>query len=402
MRFIGEDLSELSGGSGRRAAGIIVAAHLAPAPVMLAIWAFGLLPIFDDLHWIPAWIAIAFGIVSVLGLIRWFGMWGTMATGLADHGEEYMETFSPGVGYGLGWLRWFMQIVAVFVVFILGLMTWTNVRAWHVFGTDELRALPDRAAAIPVPDDWTLTDTEATGFGLAEFVTWPEGREPHGVVEQTFEVPSAYTFDDLRQWLESPDWADDPDGDAFGAIEREGCKADQTRCDVRLIPPAGAQPEYFIRASLDEPSSDVDEAEVEVRLSYQKYVAPDWDVSQETVDRAMSIPVPSGWVRDSDVNAGTSNSGESITQFFAVPESTTQEDVEAWLTGPLWTAPETGEPFGEIEVEGCPDVGTEGSDPDYLCSAMVVRSDGSSGPIESLNASLEPDNRVQVNLERNG
>lgn len=402
MKWIGRDLGELSGGSGRRAAAILVVAHLAPFPVMLGIWAVGLLPIFDDLRWIPAWIAVAIGTVIVLGMFLWFGIWGTPATGGVDHGEDYSEAFSPGVGYGLGWLRWLMQLVLVALVAFPALMTWTDVRGWHVFGTDELRALPDRAAAIPVPDDWTLIDTETTGFGLAEFVTWPEGREPNGVVEQTFAVPSTYSFDDLQQWLESPDWAADPDGDPFGAIERERCNPDRTRCDVRLVPPAGAQPEYFVRATLDEPSYGGDEAEVELRLSYQKYVAPDYGISQETVDRAMSIPIPSDWVRDPDVIAGTSNSGESITWFFGVPESTTRADVEAWLAGSQWTAPSTGEPFGEIEVQECREVGPGELDRSYLCSAIVVRSDGATGPIESLSVSLESDARVRVNLERNG
>ena len=80
MRWIRADLSELSRGSGWRAAGVLVVAHLAPVPVMLGIWAVGLHPIFDDLRWIPAWIALAAGIVMVVGLFGRFGFWGTAAT----------------------------------------------------------------------------------------------------------------------------------------------------------------------------------------------------------------------------------------------------------------------------------------------------------------------------------
>src|SRR5699024_3462650 len=139
----------------------------------------------------------------------------------------------------LGWLRWAMQIVVVFIVLIACLAIYGDARAWHVFGTDELRSLPDRAAAIPVPDDWTLADTEASGFGLTRFDEWPDSRAPTGYVEQTFEVSPTYTFDDLKRWVASPDWAHDPDGDAFGAIEVERCHTDQTYCDVRLVAPAG-------------------------------------------------------------------------------------------------------------------------------------------------------------------
>src|SRR5690606_24994466 len=149
-------------------------------------------------------------------------------------------------------------------------------------------------------------------------------------------------------------------------------------------------------------SYDGDEAEVEVRLSYQKYVEPDWDISRETVDRAMLIPIPSDWGRNPDVIAGTTNSGESITWFLGVPESTTREDVEAWLAGPQWTAPSTGEPFGAIETEYCREVGPGELDRDYLCSALVVRGEGATGPVESLSVSFDADHRVRVNLERNG
>lgn len=401
MRWIGRSLGELSGGSARRAAAIIVVAHVAPVLVMLAIWAIGLLPVFDDLRWIPAWTAVVVGIGLLLGMFKWFGFWGTPATHDVGHGEDLMDSFGVGIGFGLGWLRWFMQLVLVTVVLIPGMMTWTDVRGWHLFGTDELRELPDRAAAIPIPNDWVLVESEAAGFGVTELVTWPEGREPNGYVEQTFEVPSDYTFDDLKQWVNSPAWADDPDGDSFGAIEIEECDTNGTRCDVRLVPPAGAQPEHFVRARLHEASSDFDETEVEVRLSYQKYTAPDWDVSQETVERAMMIPIPSDWVR-SDMSATTTNSGEDFSQYFRVPESTTREDLEAWLTGPQWTSPSTGEPFGAIEEPECREVGPGELDRTYLCSILVVREDEAALPVESMRATLDSDHQVRVTLSRNG
>lgn len=401
MKWTRASLGELTGGSSRRAAGVLVATHLAPAPVMLGIWAVGLLPVFDDLRWIPAVLSVVVGLVMVLALFLRFGFWGTPSTGMSDQGEEYMASFSPVAGFGLGWLRWFMQIVAVFIVVMGCLFIYGDARAWHVFGTDELRSLAERADAIPVPEDWRLVDTEASGFGITGISGWPAARDPEGFVKRTFEVPSTYTFDDLKQWVESPDWADDPDGNAFGAVEVEGCDTDQASCEVHLVPPAGEQPEHFVSARLREPTRYADHGEVEVRLTYRKYVEPDWGVSRETVDRAMAIPIPVGWVR-SDVSAGTSNNGETFTRYFGVPASTTRADLEAWLRGPTWTAPPSGEPFGAIEVGECREVGSGETNRTYLCSTLVVRDDPDARPVESLRASLDADHRVRVTLERNG
>ena len=278
----------------------------------------------------------------------------------------------------------------------------------RLVGTDELRGLPTRAATIPVPDDWSLSDTERSGTGVPQFLDGPTGTEPAGFVAQTFVVPASYAFDDLKRWLDSPEWTENPDGDAFGAIARERCDSATTTCAVHLVPPPGEQPEYFVRARLDEPSYDGDDTEVEVRLDYRQYVTPDWEVSSETVERAMAIPVLDSWTRD-DIIASTTNNGETFTQFFGVPESFTRADLDAWLEGPRWTEPANGEPFGAIEVDTpCQEIGPGELDRTYLCAAMVVgtersSSDGpSSGPIESLSISLNADNRLRINLERNG
>ena len=288
----------MSGGSGRRAAAILVVAHLIPGVAMAGLWGLGLLAIFDGRHWIPAWIALIFGVAAVLGMFLRFGFWGTPATRGQGYGDDVLAGFSPRVGFGLGWLRWLMQIVLVVVVLIPGLMTWANVRGWHLLGTDELRGLPTRAATIPVPDDWSLSDTERSGTGVPQFLDGPTGTEPAGFVAQTFVVPASYAFDDLKRWLDSPEWTENPDGDAFGAIARERCDSATTTCAVHLVPPHGEQPEYFVRARLDEPSYDGDDTEVEVRLDYRQYVTPDWDVSPETVERAMTIPVLDAWTLD--------------------------------------------------------------------------------------------------------
>lgn len=404
MNWLTDDLATLSGGSGRRAAAILVTVHLLAGAVAVGLWAIGLLRIFDDVRWIPTTIVAVYAIVASLGLLLRFGFWGIAATAGRSGGEDLERTFSPGAGFALGWLRWLLQLVAVAILTYAGVMTYANVRPWHLFGAEELDELSELAASMPVPDDWTLVDTEATDTGFPAFMDGPEGTEPTGHVEQTFEVPASYSFDDLKAWLASPEWAEAPRGASFGAIQVEHCVSERTRCDARRVPPPGEQPVHFLRATLDEPSFDGDVAEVEVRLDLRPYVDPDWEVSDETVERAMAIPIPSDWVRYSILEEET-NSGDSFAQFFGVPETFTADDLEAWLHGPSWTDPETGEAFGAIEVEPCREVGVDGH---HLCSAIVAgtrRSPGDgavAGPVESLSVSLMTDNRVRVSLERNG
>lgn len=406
-RWLTQDLATLTGGSGRRAALVLVVAHVVPALLAWPLWAFGLHPYFDDRHWIPTALVVTYSAVVVLGTFIRFGVWGTPATSGRDSGEEYMQTFSPGLGFALGWLRWAMQLVMVFIIIIPTVMTWTNVRWWHIAGTDELDDLPVVAETIPVPQEWTLTDTEASRTGFPDFVlmSGPEGPEPEGYVELTYTVPASYTFEDLKQWLDSPRWRDAPDGDAFGAIQRERCDAERARCDVRRVPPQGREPEYFVRVELREPRSRFDQQEVEIRLDYRAHAAPDYEVSEETVERAMSIPAPSDWTRY-DVLAEETNSGEDFTQFYGVPDSFGREDLEDWLDSDAWTDPATGPPFGRIRVDSpCREAGADGDR--YLCSAMVVGTERSAdtsydGPVESLTVSLTADHTVRVSLERNG
>lgn len=406
MKLFHADLATLSGGSGRRAAAILVVAHLVPGVVGLGLWAFGLLPIFDDLRWVPIALVSVYAVGITLFLFLRFGFWGTPATFGRGGGEDLEETFSAGVGFGLGWLRWFMQAVLVFVLLIPVFMTLGNVRWWQVAGADVLDELPTRFDSIPVPDDWTLVDSKKTETGIPGFMDGPEGPEVEGWVERRYEVPSSYTFDDLRAWLTGPVWEEGDD--AFGAIDVQSCRSASTNCTAQVVPPAGAEPEEFVRAWLSESSSDGYAAEVRVRLTYEEHVEPDWDVSDETIERARAIPVPDEWTRSSFTAEQTTN-GERVTQFFGVPDTYTRDDLEAWLSGPTWTDPQSGAAFGEIEVDSpCREVGAGELDRTWLCSAVVTSTlrspldESSSGAIESLSVSLDADHQVRVSLERNG
>ena len=406
MKWLNTNLAALSGGSWSRAALILLVGHLVPIVPAWLLWAFGLLPVFDRHHWVAATIAVVYAVVAVLGVFLRFGVWGTPATYGQSYGEDYMDTFSLGGGFALGWVRWFLQLFLVAAVLLPTVMTVTNVRWWHRAGTEELDALPARAESIPVPDAWRLTETERSRTGFPEFMSMSpqDGPEANGFVEQTFTTSASYDFDDLKTWLASPDWTDAGTGEAFGAIEREKCVTDSTWCDVRLVPPANAEPEYFIRAELEEPDYVRDEREITVRLDYREHAPPDWDVSQETIDRAQSIPVPTDWSRH-DVSAEETQNGEQVSQYYAVPEDFTREDLEAWFTGSAWTDPPSGTAFGALATDpsACRTIGVD--DDAYLCSAIVAgteRTADHDGPVESVRASLSSDHTVRVTLERNG
>lgn len=399
------NLAEISGGSGRRAVGILVAAHLLPGLGSLALWFFGLLPIFDHARWIPITLAAIYSVGTTLWLFLAFGVWGTTRTYGRSYGEDYEKTFSPRVGLGLGWLRWFLQIVLVFVVFVPAFLTFAGVRWWHLAGTEELDALPDRAATIPVMADWQLVDFEASETGFPEFMeSTEEGPEPSGFVEQRYEVADTFTFDDLKQWLEGPEWTAPATGEAFGAIQIERCATDDGYCDVRAVPPEGEQPEYFIRAQFREAEAARGEPEVRVRLTYHRYVPPNWGVSDETVERAREIPVPADWL-EIRASADRTRNGEEFNRRYRVPESFEPSDLEAWINGPVWTSPESGEPFGRLDVRYCKEAETVAKP--HMCSAVVAGTEHRpwerrSGPTEVILVSLDADQTVWVHFERNG
>src|SRR5699024_7167722 len=283
-------------------------------------------------------------------------------------------------------------------------MTWGNTRLWQISGTEALDALPARADQIPIPESWKLEDSDAsqTGVLALPFQEHINRAEPQGYVERTYNVPDSYTFDKLKEWLQGPHWENDDDGAAFGAIKLQNCLDESTRCRAQVVPSSGDKPEYSIRAAYHESPTGRVPNRVDLRLNYHKYEEPDWDVSQETVDRARMIPIPSDWTRSSVVEGTTSN-GEKFTQIYRVPDSFGREDLKEWLNGPTWTEPASGEAFGQVEVDDCREIGPD--DDEYLCSVTVGDESSAAGPdrrpIETLTVSLDPDHTVQVGLRRN-
>lgn len=385
-------LGRLSHGRGGRAAFVLIGVFLAPVVVCGAIWLLGLIPIFEHARWIPITLCSIVMAVTILPLFLLFGFWGTGANSGQDGGDQFGD-FRPLVAFGLGWLRWLMQLVLVGGCMLALFGVCTDVRPWRFFSTPEIEALPARAASMPVGAGWTPRSADTGDDG--------ENPYPNGYYERSFDVPAGYTFARMRRWMSGPQWAN-----GFGALQVPHCDSDTHHCAAQVKPPPGARPQYTVDAQFDPASYEGDVPEVDLRLTYAQYVpseAPDADVSQETRDRAALIPIPAGWSRY-DLDAETTDNGENYTQYYDVPESFTRTDLNAWLTGPAWTHPATGKAFGEITMDDpCRKIADH-----YLCSMIVTateRTDPADDdqPVESLLVSFEPgDHQVTVAFERNG
>ncbi|MCB1030963.1 MAG: hypothetical protein KDA95_06455 [Acidimicrobiales bacterium] len=408
MHWWNSTLAEMSGGKWWRAALILTVAHIAPAMVLVGLWVVGFLSIFDSARWVLSTLAVVFALASLIGLFARFGFWGTPSTFGQSGGEDLEATFPRWIGFGLGWLRWLLQIVAAMALFASTLLIVGNARWWHFAGTPELDSLRARAAKMPIPSDWHLVATDASGTGFPRFMEWSAGPEPEGFVEKTFNVPESFGFSDLKAWISGSQWANRSGGASFGAIQRNRCDIGSSSCRAHLIPPAGKEPEFFIRARFDESSYRGEENEVRVRLTYKQHAPPTFSVSDSTVARAQRLPVPAGWTRYDLLESRTIN-GESITQFFEVPDDFDRVDLEAWLSGPAWT--QGADPFGALVLddEPCREVDSGSEFPRWLCSAIVEGTQrdplsGSkwNGPVESIWVSLDPDHSVLLNLSRNG
>lgn len=367
-----------------------------PVLVALGLWAVGMIPVFDGARWIPITVVTASGLVVIYYLMLKFGVWRTYTIGTRDYGEEYMKTFSPGVGFGLGWLRWFMQLVMCCGIFVAMWLTWADARWWWLFGTAETRALPERAAAMPVPADWQVTYREQKSDH--------DNSHPNSTIDRRFDVPVGYTFQDMKTWLVSSRWEVGPDERSPGDLVLEYCRPESGRCWARMIPEPGRHPEYFVDADYDPALDAGDHPEVRLRLTYREYVEPEWEVSEETVNRAALIPIPAGWIR-LDADATVTQNGEEFDARYRVPETFTRQDLEDWMTGSTWTDPPSGQSFGDIRLtRPC----GESHSGDYLCSAIVTATERTGptapgdGPIESVTASLEGNHTVRVSFERNG
>ena len=381
-------LGRLSQGRGGRAVLVLIGAFLAPVLLCGLVWLLGLVPVFAYARWIPIGLVVIVGLVSIAVLFAAFGVWGVGANSGQDAGDQFTGDFRPLVAFGLGWLRWFMQIVMIGGIVLAFVAVWTDLRWWRLASTPEIDALPARAATMPVPAAWTPAGT-ATGDD-------PDNPYPNGYVERRYDVPAGYTYARMKKWMSGPGWAD-----GLGALQAQRCDSAATHCTAELTPAPGDLPQYTVHAWFTRALSGGDTPGIRLRLTYAEYdpaKAAEVDVSRETLRRAALIPVPAGWNRF-DVSGEPSGSGENHVQTFAVPESYTGADLKAWLTGPAWTHPARGEAFGAVEMS----YPCKRLDDHYLCSMIVPATENSAGPVESLLVSYAPgDHTVRVDFERNG
>ncbi len=340
-RFSQDFLARVSRGRPGRAALVLVAAHLGVVVLAAGAWAIGLAPIFDHTRWVRIVLVSVVAAVTVLPMYLLFGFTGTLANHGVGSGEDYGEAFGPAAGMALLLLRWVMQLVMVAGVLAALAFTVVDARWWNLAGTDEIRELPARVAAMPVPDDWTLVDSEHGDDGGE--------KSPNMRYWLTYEMPAGSTFEDVEAWVTGPAWTTGPA--AFGALRTEYCDPvpDRQTCDAHVVPPDGQEPEYFLHVDFDEPWAEGEPPEVDVQLRYQRYEAPRWEVDDVVVARANAIPVPADWVRFDARDEKTPHE-QRFSQRFGVPQTFTEDDLEAWITGPAWTAPEAGEPFGAVTL----------------------------------------------------
>lgn len=246
-------LVRVSGGRGGRASLVLVGAHLAPVVVCALLWLVSLSPALDGLTWIPALLGSVFALAAVLWLMMIFGFWGVGINSGQDGGDQFDE-FTPGVAIGLGWLRWFVQIVMIGLCFVLVVMMWAGVRWWHLASTPEIDAVPAKAQSMPVPDEWNETDTEDRH---------PEMGEHNGSHIRAFDVPEGYTYADVTEWFETASWED-----SFGTLEDVECSTDIERCTADVVARDGEEMTYSIEVWYQESSIEDLPPSVRINLDY--------------------------------------------------------------------------------------------------------------------------------------
>lgn len=375
-------LARLGHGRGGRAALLLIGIFLVPVVACWLIWVIGLIPIFEYARWVPIALVSIVGVAGILGLFFAFGFWGTGANSGQDGGDQFGE-FRPLVAFGLGWLRWLMQVVLVGGCLYAWIAVYTDFQVWHLTSTPEIDALPARVASMPVGADWKPRHTETGNDG--------DNPYPNGYYQRDFDVPAGYTYARMKTWMSGPAWAN-----SFGALRRPHCDTYGRSCRAEVA----GKPQYSVNAWFIRASYEGDTPEVDLKLTYTSYdpESPDADVSEETRDRAALIPIPPDWSRYV-VTAGTSDDGEHYSQGFDVPETFARTGLKAWITGPTWTHPAAGPAFGALKTEPCRTLPVSG---DYLCTATVASTQRHDLE-ESLLVSFMPkDHTVLVTLDRNG
>lgn len=383
-------IARLSGGRGGRAALLLVGIHLGVVVVACAIWAAALPLVDPDVRLLPRIAAVVIDVPLAFAAMLWLGGWGVGAASGQGWGENYADTFRVRTAVGLGFLRWFLQIVMVGVCFLAAVFTWMNARPFVLIGTDEIRSLPGRAERMPVPPEWHLLGTEKHDDGGIP--------TPNGSYELEYAVPEGTRFDEMRAWLTGSGW-----DAAFGDVGRmalQWCDPEEGSCSAQVRPASHEPAEFFVRARTRERYDG--QSQIEVQLSYQQYVAPDLDVSGALKDQLNRVPAEESWV-SYDSDGEKTDSGEVAHLRFGVPGDFGRDDLEAWMASSAWARPREGKPFGAIELDRpCADVLEDGQ---WSCHAHVVGTypHRAGRPVLLVSARLDEERgTLSVGVERNG
>lgn len=247
-------LGRLSKGHGGRASLVLIGFHLALVVVCALLWLVSLAPLFDGASWVPGLLGLLVLVGGSLWLMLAFGFWGVGLNSGQDGGDQFEDDFTPGAAIGLGWLRWALQVVTIGLCFILVLMTWAGVRWWHLASTDEIDAVPAKAAAITVPGDWNQTDTVHHE---------PELGEHNGSYTRSLDLPEGYTYADVREWFGEATWAD-----SFGRLEGTECSTDIEQCTADVVAAEDEEMTYSLEVWYHESSVEALPPSVRITLEY--------------------------------------------------------------------------------------------------------------------------------------
>lgn len=237
-------LKRVSRGSVGIAALALVGAHLLVLLLVLLVWLVGLAPFFRDVHWIPAVLAtVVFAVGMAVVFVK-----------LIPWAHQYEKVFSDGGVFVLSWLHWFLLVATAAVGMLMVAVVWADVRWVHLVGSPEIDALPDRATSMPIPADWSLDEAEERDNGFPADVY---------EYEQSFDVPQAYEFSQMADWLSSPEWEA-----SFGALRDIECD-DSGRCRAEVVPLEAQDPVYVIVATYRRSELAGSTPTVDVDLQYR-------------------------------------------------------------------------------------------------------------------------------------
>ncbi|WP_141782422.1 hypothetical protein [Nocardioides albertanoniae] len=263
-------LGRLSRGNPKLAPWILIGVHLLPLAIVVLIWSIGLAPAFDSIHWIPAILATVIAVTIPLPMMFAFGFWGVGAASGRDGGDQFDDDFTPLVAFGLGWLRWLLQLIMIGGIILATILIWMDFRPWHLLSTAEIDAMPEELASMPLPEDWERVG-EPSDDWKNDHTAY---RSPHAQLEESFYAP--VTYGEMKAWVnDSTVW----ERSEFGPIDAIECDDSLQWCDAERVVQPGEPREYTVTFKWNDTSGVTDSSghplkTVRVELSYAENGGP--------------------------------------------------------------------------------------------------------------------------------